>query len=601
MLLLKTLKWSNCYSYGPNNEIDLSSEKLMQILGDNGAGKSSIPLILEEVLFNKNSKGLLKGDIANRQLDGGYSISLDFEKDGDEYTIATSRKTTTLKAALTKNGKDISSHTTTSTFETLEKILGLDFKIFPQLTYQSMYSGLSFLTDSDASRKTFLTNLLNLSVYAEISEKVKILSKEVLGQQKVLTGNLQAVANQIKSLENQDLNEVEIPTAINVDVENKFQIQKELENTRANIKRNNLEISKNQSLINTRDQLAASIDYSIFQTPIHDVSKDLEELKSKQAEEAVLKAKVQQFTKAPRGKCPTCGSPFDSSEADEHLHEANKSIVPISERIKQLTSTINSAKSMQDKVKAEEAKVEKLEMYKDISTASGEILDTSDLDNQIAEITKDIKNVQAQAESINRQINAAISHNAKVESYKTQLEEARSRIESVQRDAEKSAQTAGNLEILTKAYGSTGLVTHKLHLLTEEISNAANEYLDVVSLGRFVLQFKIAGEKLNVAIFDNGMECSIKALSSGEQARVNISTLLAVRKVASDIGRINLNVLFIDEMLNTLDPEGRDTLIEVLLQEENLNCFIVSHGWSHPLVGKIQVVKEGEISKIYGN
>jgi len=49
MITLKTLKWSNCFSYGEDNEIDLSSTRLTQILGSNGVGKSSIPLILEEV------------------------------------------------------------------------------------------------------------------------------------------------------------------------------------------------------------------------------------------------------------------------------------------------------------------------------------------------------------------------------------------------------------------------------------------------------------------------------------------------------------------------------------------------------------------------
>ena len=84
MITLKILKWSNCFSYGEGNELDLASTRLTQILGYNGAGKSSIPLILEEVLFNKNSKGIKKADIPNRELQNGYSIGLTFSKEADD-------------------------------------------------------------------------------------------------------------------------------------------------------------------------------------------------------------------------------------------------------------------------------------------------------------------------------------------------------------------------------------------------------------------------------------------------------------------------------------------------------------------------------------
>ena len=68
MITLQKLTWSNCFSYGENNELDLDSDTLTQIIGTNGTGKSSIPLIVEEVLYNKNSKGIKKAEIANRYM-----------------------------------------------------------------------------------------------------------------------------------------------------------------------------------------------------------------------------------------------------------------------------------------------------------------------------------------------------------------------------------------------------------------------------------------------------------------------------------------------------------------------------------------------------
>jgi len=125
-----------------------------------------------------------------------------------------------------------------------------------------------------------------------------------------------------------------------------------------------------------------------------------------------------------------------------------------------------------------------------------------------------------------------------------------------------------------------------------------NEYLAELSDGRFGLEFAVTNDKLNVIISDEGKDIDILALSSGELARVNTSTLLAIRKLMSTLSKSKINVLFLDEVIGVLDDEGREKLIEVLLKEHDLNTFLVSHGWSHPLLSKINVIKEEKTSRL---
>ena len=66
----------------------------------------------------------------------------------------------------------------------------------------------------------------------------------------------------------------------------------------------------------------------------------------------------------------------------------------------------------------------------------------------------------------------------------------------------------------------------------------------------------------------------------------------------SSISKSRINVLFLDEVVSVLDDPGREKLVEVLTQEENLNTYVVSHGWTHPLLEKIEVVKEENISRL---
>ena len=177
MITLKKLKWSNCFSYGPENELELDDNTVTQIIGTNGMGKSSIPLIIEEVLYNKNSKGIKKADIPNRYVNKGYTASLSFEKDGSNYNISVDRKTS-IKVRLEKDGEDISSHTATNTYKTLQEVIGIDFKTFSQLVYQNTNASLQFLTATDTNRKKFLIDLLHLDEYVNLFEVFKEASRE---------------------------------------------------------------------------------------------------------------------------------------------------------------------------------------------------------------------------------------------------------------------------------------------------------------------------------------------------------------------------------------------------------------------------------------
>ena len=107
----------------------------------------------------------------------------------------------------------------------------------------------------------------------------------------------------------------------------------------------------------------------------------------------------------------------------------------------------------------------------------------------------------------------------------------------------------------------------------------------------------MSNDKLNVQVEDDGKIVDILALSSGELARVNTATLIAIRKLMSSISKSRLNILFLDEVIAVLDDTGREKLVEVLLNED-LNTYIVSHGWTHPLLEKKEVVKEENISRL---
>ena len=83
---LKELKFSNMFSYGKDNVVNLDKAKISQLTAPNGSGKSSIAMIIQETLFNKNIKGIKKADILNRwSEDKNWNSELTFVADGKDY------------------------------------------------------------------------------------------------------------------------------------------------------------------------------------------------------------------------------------------------------------------------------------------------------------------------------------------------------------------------------------------------------------------------------------------------------------------------------------------------------------------------------------
>ena len=76
------------------------------------------------------------------------------------------------------------------------------------------------------------------------------------------------------------------------------------------------------------------------------------------------------------------------------------------------------------------------------------------------------------------------------------------------------------------------------------------------------------------------------------------NTLLGIRRLMQGLSNNRINLLVLDETIENLDLDGKEKLVEVLLNEDFLNTFIISHSFSHPLLERVYVVKENNISRI---
>lgn len=694
MITLKVLKFSDCLPFGKNVEIDLTKSRTTQLVGKNGSGKSSIPLILEELLYNKNSKGLLKGDILNR-FSGAteYSMSLTFTIDGVDYKIEKIVKSTA-KVQLFKGTENISGHTATQTYKILNDILGMDASTFSKLVYQSLSSSLDFLTATDGNRKKFLIKLLNLDSYSEVEEQLKEVRKNTKATLEKAETKLEAIRKAIKAYVIPELmQELPVPESIRLEVENTLvtlenEKQELLDklgalitaqaNRDALLTIQKLELARYENLVSELTKLqddyreaqlslltAESNKLAFINTPIPNqtelqltqekvdgLTKEIDKLKwtldstKKKYNSIKLDAELT--------KCPECGSTLDKAHARTELQRLKNEYNLTKALIEQTDTELSYAKGELSVIKkvhddyikrAQEIDLEhksattkfnkadaailrfsemnKISKESAISTKPTLILQSAkptiiSLDSEVANIDeieklKSLISNKSQAMILAREklkaneaaISEALIHNAKVGSHNDmckKLVDNQSNQLAEEADMEDTVDylthKVNNLDALSKIFGPKGLIAYKLESSVKTFEHKVNEYLSELSNGEFALGFELDDANLKVMIYSGGKPVSIGTLSSGELSKVNISTLLSIRSLMSAVAKNSLNVLFLDEVVSVLDTEGMGDLIDTLIKETELNTFVVSHNYQHPLVSVIKIIKEDKVSRL---
>ena len=596
MITLQKLKWSNCFSYGPDNELDLNSTTVTQLVGTNGMGKSSIPLIIEEALYNKNSKGIKKADIPNRYVNQGYSINLTFTKDEKQYEVLIDRKSS-IKLRLLEDGEDISSHTATNTYKTLQDIIGIDFKTFTQLVYQNTSSSLQFLTATDTNRKKFLIDLLHLEHYVKLFELFK-------DEARIQTSSLSAIESKIatieKWLQDNKLSDTTILPLeeISIDTSEDEKQYAELSLEIKNISEKNKKISQN----NTYKDMLSKIDLqkaqscTVTEKQSYDrLQSDLGSLRGVVAGSKKLLEKLEKLG----DHCPTCEQEVDPGFKQKLIDEESRKIAENRREEYEIEGRISEIK--RDNAEYDSArKIERewQEVYRSIDrTLPVALVDKAELESRLGRVRANLVQAKEQLEEAARNNQKITKHNTRIQVILEQTDEFESQLNSATEELVAEKDIANNLEVLKKAFSTNGLIAYKIENLVKDLEELTNYYLGELSDGRFTLEFVVSNDKLNVQVTDNGNIVDILALSSGELARVNTATLIAIRKLMSSISKSRINILFLDEVINVLDETGREKLVEVLLQED-LNTYVVSHGWTHPLLEKVEVVKSGNISRL---
>ena len=581
-IVLNDLKFSNMFSYGEKeNCIRFNNNKITQLTAPNGSGKSSIALILQEVLFNKNIKGIKKADIINKWGNTkNWWVELNFAVDGNPYNIKVNRTGAKSEVSFFQDKKDLSEHKVLDTYNSIRDLLNLDFNIFSQLTYQSSIDLLEFLKATDTNRKKFLINLFNLEKYIKIGEVLKIKLNSELKEKVLLQGELKTIKSFLESTTISEKKIIVDVPEVNEDLVKQLGLlEKQIEDYSNICKK----IDKNNMYIQERDLLKFDLSMKAPKES-QEVYDNLDEFKNDINKLLIHKRNVEKSLVEidTSDTCYACGQKIDNSQAkelmkglDKDLYETDIKLDALKEELEHAKDAVESYEDELDKYNKNKRAITKFEDLTQVidETITVDYPNFGDIESQIKDLRVTI-NVQTKERQNALTHNQDVGiHNAKVDALIEQKEDFLSRQKVVENDIISVSDRVNNLEILKKAFSTSGIVAFKLENLTKELEVTINRYLSLLSDGQFQVSFRLDKEKLNIIVSNNGIDTPIETVSGGEFSRIQTAILLAIRSLLAKLGGSSINLLFLDEITGVLDDEGKEKLIEVLSEDDDLNVF----------------------------
>jgi DNA repair exonuclease SbcCD ATPase subunit len=618
----------NFLSY-KNLVLNLVKFPLVQLVGVNGAGKTNLVSILTEALYGKNLRGYSKGELVNRNNPLlAFEIYVKFKEGDDLYVATTARRKDKAEVTLTKNGSSITAHTSKGTFQLIEQILGMDYELFMQYIYQSSKFSTEFLTATPATRKAFLTKMLELDQINNDILKVSDFIKAVSTTLTRLDTEVKTINNTLKSVNyleslpkvfdkgeriaelTSEIEELRIKERMAAqNAIKKMEYQSDVKNRSATVLSLNTHKPKPPAALTVEKIQYDTKAYYLVKESISNVNTMF---KAETLKCNTLKRKhADLLIKIPESSCSKCGHDLDNDHAIEvHAAEVEKAY---NDYILQNNICADHADELQrlsaeEKVLAKEYNAymanesiikqhtENTIRYNNETSLweSKLVYATTELDkanttlaNFVAEDIKytNVKDLEAELATL-QQEKACIELNNSIGKV---FVDSTNKLSTLKLDWIKESNDFDTSQLLLKALKV--VLSKTIENGIKNLEYKTNVYLRAFG-GDIRILFESNDAKLDISVIISGVSVSYYTLSTGQMARVSIATLLAMRELLNTRSSKSINLLILDEVVGTLDSEGKEQLIDILAERKDMNIFLVSHDWTHPLLEVLQVNKD---------
>jgi DNA repair exonuclease SbcCD ATPase subunit len=542
MIHFKTLKWKNFLSTGNVfTEINLASKETTLIVGQNGAGKSTILDALSFGLFGKPFRKINKPQLVNSITQKNCLVEIEFSIGSKEYKIVRGIKPTVFEVY--QNGNLLNQNAEMKDYqELLEKqIIKVNHKSFSQVVVLGSATFQPFMQLSSGQRREIIEDLLDLQIFTVMNSILK--DKVLINSENIYEVNTsKKLVNSKIELTKSHLQELQINN-------NKLVEEKE-----KNIKDTNKKI---QEYTNKIDRITKQIE--ICKKDIGDndsVSRKLEKLSKLrhqiEAKVAILNQDVVFFSN--HENCPTCKQNIDKNFRDKTIEEKTSQIKDTEEGLKLLSLEYETANNRLKQIMNLNNDIQKFEMERvEYKTT------INSLNKYIEQLIQEIEKLKDKNEVVD----------VKIVDYEKELNALETRYNELSEEKEV-------LSAATVLLKDTGIKSKIIRQYIPVINKLINKYLSSMD---FFVSFEL-DENFNETIKSRYRDdFSYASFSEGEKQKIDLALLFTWRAIAKLRNSISTNLLIMDEVFDSsLDQNATDYLMNIIREiAKDNNIIIISH------------------------
>ena len=545
MIIFKKVRYKNFLSTGQQFiEINLNEAPTTLVVGNNGAGKSTMLDALCFGLFAKPFRSIKKDQLINTINEKECIVEVDFIIGKKQYKIIRGIKPNLFEiwcddimlnqdASVRDYQKHLEQH-----------ILKLNFRSFTQVVILGNASFVPFMQLRAKHRRQVVEEILDIEIFSKLNlmfrEKAKAQDetiKQADFDYQLLDGKIETQQKHIDDISNTNKDTVSLKeAAINTS-------DTDIENYKEDIARVRREIADLQLDI-------------IDQTKLTNKHSKLTSMEAKLENTCIKHKKELRFFKE-HDDCPICRQAIDEAFKKATIAVKESKVVELELGMSQIDNAIRTSQKKLDKINDTVVAIREKELL------------ISRYETSISEIKKYKSKIQKEIDDLSDEKFSTGVATGELNQLQEQLVEA-------EKDKLKQKEEKLYIDTARHLMQDTGIKTKIIKQYLPIMNQYINKNLADMD---FFVNFTL-DEEFNETIKSRHRDdFNYHSFSEGEKLRIDLAILFTWREIAKLKNSTNTNLLILDEIFDSsLDTSGTDEFMRILYHTMNKeNVFVISH------------------------